>query len=57
MIKKEYEKMLKEIGPRRMIGRYVNNLIKLNCKQINNLIKLKNMGDKQNVRKKKLQTL
>ena len=57
MIKKEYEKMLKEIGPKRMIGRYVNNLIELNCKQVNSLIKLKNMGDKQNVRKKKLQTL
>lgn len=34
--------MLKEIGAKRMIGRYINNLINLNTRQVNELIKLKN---------------
>lgn len=52
MNKFEFRKMLKSVGSKKMIGRYINNLINLNTKQINELIKLKNKEGMKNVSSK-----
>ncbi len=46
---KNYKKLLKEKNPKEIIRLYCNNKIFLNSKQLDEIIKLKNEGEKNEI--------
>lgn len=57
MNKIQFNEDLRKYGPRIMLGRYINDRIELNSHQLNSLIRLKNIEEKFNEKKRKVQVL